>query len=184
MGIRKLLTAAMLATGIAAFSAGTAQATAISGSISMQGQTTAHTSTSITFNNPVDIGASTDSFAELGTCTGCVWMYSPFTSSSSLPLTLFTANNNGDSAVLDVTSYTFTSGAHGSLTVTGVGMVSLTGYTDTLASFVLTTQGSGLTTFSMQTVVPEPGTFALLAAGLLGCALFVGRRRRSMKTPV
>lgn len=30
--------------------------------------------------------------------------------------------------------------------------------------------------------VPEPGTLALFGAGLLGCALFVGRRRRSEQT--
>jgi hypothetical protein len=29
--------------------------------------------------------------------------------------------------------------------------------------------------------VPEPTTFALFGAGLLGCALFVGRRRSSKK---
>lgn len=30
--------------------------------------------------------------------------------------------------------------------------------------------------------VPEPGTLALFAAGLLGCALFVGRRRRARQS--
>lgn len=32
--------------------------------------------------------------------------------------------------------------------------------------------------------VPEPGTLALFGAGLLGCAIFVGRRRRASQTRV
>ncbi len=172
---RKLITAAILTTGIAAF-AGSAYATPIGGTLDINGIESAHTATSITFVNPAGIDVSSGDFNEVGLCVGCVTMGSPFSTGSALPFQLFTATNNGNTVTFHVTSDTFTALALGGLQITGTGIVSLTGFDDTLAEFSLTVPHSGRASFDLFTA-PEPGSLALFGAALLGCALFLGRRR-------
>lgn len=191
MVIGKLLTAAMLATGIAAFAAGSAYATPISGNIDVNGIETAHTTSSpwsISFQNSASVDVVSGSFTEIGTCTGCVTMAASFTNPPSTyappGFHLFSAMSNGDTVVLDVLSDQFSKlGANG-IQIVGTGMVSLSGFDDTFASFSLTVPSGGKASFDLNTQVPEPGTLALFGAGLLGCAIFVGRRRRSMNGQV
>lgn len=185
---RKILTALTLAASLAAFAgpsyAGMMPSPLASGTLSIDGVTSTHTATSISFSNPANLEVTSGSFSELGTCFLCVTMGTPFTSSSASslsPFELYTATNNSDSVSFWVTSDTFAVNSDGSLSIDGAGTVDLTGYAPTYATFGLTTQGTGKTTFSLQTV-PEPGTLALFGAGLLGCALVISRRRRARQS--
>ena len=173
---RKLLTAAILTTGIAAF-AGSAYATPIMGSIDISGISTTHTATSVTFQNPASILITEGDFTELGTCAGCITMGTPFSTGSSLPFKLFTGSNNSDTVTLNVTSDSFHTLGAGGLQILGTGIVSLSGFDDTTGFFSLTIPSSGLASFDLKTSVPEPATLMLFGAGLLGCALFLRRRR-------
>ena len=191
MNIRRLLTAAVLATGIAAF-AGPAFAGPIIGSIDVSGGpatiTTSGGVTTITFSNSksANIFSVSGSFDELGTCSACVSLGTPFASnqtfSSTPPFALFTGDNNKDTVVLDVTSANFSALDDGGYQVTGMGNVVLSGYTTTMGSYSMTIPSSGTgASVDIYTSVPEPGTLALFGAGLLGFAVFVGRRRRATK---
>lgn len=180
---RKILTALALAASLAAF-AGPSYATTMplaSGTLSIDGITSSHTATSITFSNPANLEVTEGAFSELGICFQCVTMGTPFTTSSILPFQLYTATNNSNTVTFNVMSDTFVVNPDGSLSINGAGMVYLSGYAPTQATFGLTTQGTGTTTFSLQTV-PEPGTLALFGAGLLGCALVISRRRRARQS--
>jgi hypothetical protein len=66
--------------------------------------------------------------------------------------------------------------------VYGSRWVSLTNYATILASYSMTipSTGSGASV-DIYTSTPEPGALVLFGAGLLGCAVFIGRRRRAMK---
>lgn len=190
---RKLLTAAVLATGIAAFASSAYASPMISGSIDVNGVSDSHTNTSISFLNPAGIDVVTGDFDELisvtstpvSICYTCITMGSPFSAEgsglpgSSLPFQLFTGTSNGNTVTFNVTSDIFTPISAGGLQITGMGIVSLTNFTNTVASFSLTVPSSGRASFDIKTEVPEPGTLVLFGAGLLGCALFLGRRRRS-----
>lgn len=79
----------------------------------------------------------------------------------------------------------------GSITLNGTGADTMDGggpastpYSITLTDvFTASCRGTGCVSFSIDGDVtaastPEPGTLALFGAGLLGCAIFVGRRRR------
>ncbi|MGH8218581.1 MAG: PEP-CTERM sorting domain-containing protein [Steroidobacteraceae bacterium] len=75
-------------------------------------------------------------------------------------------------------SQTYTSGGfnvQSTLANTGAGPYSIT------AEYVITPHSiSGSDNSTINVSVPEPATFALFGASLLGCALFLGRRRRSL----
>lgn len=193
MNIRRLLTAAVLATGIAAF-AGPAFAGPLMGSVDVSGGSAGITTqggvTTISFSNPANIFSVSGSFSELMTgltdtlpvCSGCVELTTSFASNASFPFTLFSGSNNGDTVALSVTSANFTKLSSGAYQVTGMGNVSLTGYVTTIGSYSMTIPSSGNgASIDIYTSVPEPGTLALFGAGLLGFAVFVGRRRRATK---
>jgi PEP-CTERM motif len=71
---------------------------------------------------------------------------------------------------------------------TGGGVVTLTGDFAAYDQFIISEPSSMLVNGSNDivlmdmTTVPEPGTLALLAGGLLGCAFFVSRRRRARQS--
>ena len=193
MIMRKLLTAAVLATSIAAF-AGPAFASPmpmVYGSIDVSGGSTGITTTSgvttINFSNPANIFSVSGAFSELMTassvpgliCASCVQLGTPFSNTSALPFQLFTGMSNSNSVALSVTSDTFTALMGGGYEIYGTGNVSLTGYATTLASFSMTIPSTGNgASVDIYTQTPEPSTLAMFAAGLLGCAFFVSRRRR------
>lgn len=198
MNMRKLLTAAVLATGIAAF-AGPAFATVmpvyghidVSGGTTSSGVTSSGGVTTVNFSNPGNVFSVTGAFSALGTCTGCAGFgtstlpasgTTTFSSNTTLPFTLFTAENNSLTAAMSITSATFSQLQGGGWQIYGVGDLSLTGYATSLASYSMTIPSSGANaSIDIYTQTPEPSTLALFGAGLLGCAFFVGRRRRSKK---
>lgn len=90
-------------------------------------------------------------------------------------------------------SYFGTGGSIGSVTLNGSGTMSAMGggplsgmYSLTLVdTFSTSCTSTGCASFSIDgniTSVPEPGTLALFGAGLLGCGLFLVRRRRARQS--
>jgi len=199
MIIRKLLTAAVLATGIAALSGPAfAGPLPLMGSIDVSGGSTGISTTggvtTISFTNPGAIWSVTGAFNELlspsmaqdPVCTACVTLGTPFSSNLSLSKSsgfeLFTGTNNGNTVGLDVTSANFVKGSDGAYQVSGTGWIDLKGYNTAMGSYSMTIPGSNDgASIDIYSSVPEPGTLALFGAGLLGFAVFASRRRRSMK---
>lgn len=68
-------------------------------------------------------------------------------------------------------------------TTQGLASISATGAYSLTELYTISASSSGNTNDTLDiAAAPEPGTLALFGAGLLGCALFVGRRRRSSQT--
>ncbi|HSR77585.1 MAG TPA: PEP-CTERM sorting domain-containing protein [Xanthobacteraceae bacterium] len=190
MSSKVLLAATLAAAALFWGSPASAVMIAAGSELSLDGSD-AFTATSVTFTNPANIGGETGSFitAGLTNCSGCATMTN-FTS-SMVDFQLYTATEGLISTALMTAGlplFNFVVGPTlDSLTVTGAGTLTLTGFDPTPGQYILTTQGPGPTpivdvTFSVTSVgtpVPEPGSLAILGAALAGLGLVGWRRRKA-----
>ncbi|HLY47473.1 MAG TPA: PEP-CTERM sorting domain-containing protein [Stellaceae bacterium] len=183
--MKRLVAAAAIAGAL--LYGGQAQAGPITGTLSLTG-TDSFTASSINFTGAGSIGADSGSFLELGTCTGCVALNN-FTASAT-NFQVYSATNNLDTTALTLANVVFdyaTGATFDTLTISGSGTATLTGFDPTPGTFKLTTQGTsgqtdtGIFTFSSTTVataVPEPASLTLLASALGTLAWFSRRRKQ------
>lgn len=139
-----------------------------------------YTPTSVSFVGLAGIGAGSGAFAALAPCTNCVTVHDFDTSSVD-----FVVYDDPDTSLtLNSVAFNYDPSST-SLTVTGNGTATLTGYDPTPGSFTLTTQGPNDTavTWSSTTVagaidVSEPGSLALLGVSLIGLGMVGANRKR------
>ena len=103
---------------------------------------------------------------------------SPFTAISAF----YTITENGRTVTFDLGTLPVVARdtTLDTLTLSGFGMFHLDGFDDTPGSFILTAQQGQVTSFSASaaaTSVPEPGSIAMLGAGLLGAGMVLRRRQ-------
>lgn len=189
---RTLTTAAITAAGLLAMIASADAGPIASGSTLSLDGVDKFTADAISFDAPISIGAVSVSFDAIGTCIGCVSMNA--FDSSSTDFLVYSAKNKGVTTTLTLDSATFTEvpsiGGFVTLTISGMGTETMTGFDPTPVVYSLTTQGwngdgeEDKFTFSSTTAapgdVPEPSSLLILGAGLIGLGWFARRCQNSI----
>lgn len=180
----------------------TASAVPINGSINFDGGTMTFNSTAVTSFGGTTVVNGAAGLAPTGSYTGTAgttvtfqpggFTFSPSYSGTNPLWTFVFGGNTYSFALNSVTSSAYVAGGGltlPSLTVHGVGMLSISGgtYSDTTGSFVLASAGSGPTTFGFtagNVAVPDGGsTMMLLGSALsaLGLMKFRSSRKSAVK---
>jgi hypothetical protein len=163
-----------------------AMAAPINGTLSLDGDDT-FSAASVTFVGEGNVGDDSGSYSEIGPCDLCVAFASSITTATNSGV-LFTASNAGDTAQYTLTgplTFTFVPNVDpslDSLTVTGSGIMTLTGFDATPSDFTLTTQGptNSDVTFSTTAVsVPAPplSWMGVVFAGVIWLSAKLWRRK-------
>jgi hypothetical protein len=173
-----------------ALGANLARATPINGSINFDGTATVDTgnlATATAFtsiaNAFVDPGTQTGSYSAVPNFTAATFNAFSFSASSVTPLWTFTVG--GITYSFSATSISvMTPRTSSFLNLSGTGIASITGFTDTAGTFTVTDTGNGPTfTFGQGTIVagvPDSGTTAMLIAlgfAAVGFSVWVRRDR-------
>lgn len=177
---------------LATFGSGTAMANSITGGISFAGQATPSggtdwsSATGVGFQFAFVTGSTQD--LALAAPAGTFASFSNFTFSPSLSPTpvapLWTAGV-ASFALSQITGVE-QGGSYGSnfLQLTGTGILSMTGYSDTAGSWIFNATGAngsfGFSASNGATSVPEPMTLLLSIVGLGGLGLVMYRERRKV----
>lgn len=141
----------------------------------------------IHFVNPWDTLAGTVDYAGIPFGTDATFSDFTFTGDGAaatlsgpvVPLWIFT--DGGLTYSFDLLALTNGHSESGSMSFSGVGVAHITGFDDTIASFGLQGSGNGFNfqlSSSTTAAVPEAGTTAMLALGLLLVAVETRRRKR------
>lgn len=177
----------MFALGAVLVATSCAFADPITGTINVNGTDTYGPST-INFvgNGSLGLNSETGTLAMLGNCQNCVTLNSfNFDGAFVSPTQVFTVTNNGKTVSLTLDSISMYRIDAAGLAVLGTGILTETGYTDTVGSLILTSPGpegpSNVTFAAFGTALaptPEPSTLLLLGTGLVSSAGALYRRRR------
>ena len=179
----KKLSVGFLALATALAIAPSAYAGPISGDITIFGSkdtwtstTAVHNPATIFFGSPNFVGDGDGDFAGLVGDAATMKNFTFATPTDPAGTVLFDIDAGAAEFVIE--SVGLVSDTSTFLNITGTGWLEGTGYTDTLASFTLTSGKGKVTSFTIDSgvVTPEPGSLVLLGTGLLAAGLLFRRK--------